>query len=212
MIVFILVLILLAILFSTDRGRVLLEEIFLLPFRIIGSPFRFAREEKERLENNQSRKDNLERKEEIRKLFSEKQFEMLNKEKFNSEWSFSNREMLDQVRFFEGILEGGQDPRILNLNEKFSFIQVHLFEKAKKDFIDSQTNFTPQIIQYIRKYRREASLDSEIDYEELKQKLGVTPVIGKQSKERIISALKGSAQFEGQVIEEMVDFILENIK
>lgn len=44
MVIFILILILLAILYSSERGRGLLEGIFLLPFRIIEYPFRLVKE------------------------------------------------------------------------------------------------------------------------------------------------------------------------
>ncbi len=47
MLIFLLILILFAILYSNERGRELMEEIFLLPFKIIGYPFRLAREAKE---------------------------------------------------------------------------------------------------------------------------------------------------------------------
>lgn len=43
MIIFILILILLAILYSTEAGRELLELLFLLPFKIIWYPFRIIK-------------------------------------------------------------------------------------------------------------------------------------------------------------------------
>ena len=54
MLVLILILILLAILYSTEHGRALLSKILLLPFKIIGYPFRLAGEI---IEENMTRKE-----------------------------------------------------------------------------------------------------------------------------------------------------------
>lgn len=65
MIVFLLILILLAILFSTERGRGLLEWLFLLPFKIIGFPFRVAAENAQKQREKQAEKNAEKRDQEI---------------------------------------------------------------------------------------------------------------------------------------------------
>lgn len=65
MIIFILVLTLLAILFSTERGRGFLEEVFLLPFKIIGYPFRIVAEDKQKEKQEKTEKHIKGREEEI---------------------------------------------------------------------------------------------------------------------------------------------------
>ena len=207
MLIFVLILILIAILYSTERGRELLEDILLLPFRIIGYPFKLIREEKERVQLEKFAEEEQKDKDKIKILLSEKQLETLDREKVESSWEWSKEEIIKQAKFFESILEGGQDPRVLNLRENFSYIDESLLDKTKEDLIDSGKNFTPEILQYIRKCMK----DTPLKYEEIREKLGKIPIIGKQTKTRIFEVLKVSTELVDEKINEIIDYVLEHL-
>jgi len=208
MLIFILILILIAILYSTDRGRELLEEILLLPVKIIGYPFKLMREGKEKMQEEKFIQEELKDKEKIKILLSKKQLEILDEDKLETSWRYDKEKIIQQAKFFENILEGGQDPRILNLTENFSYIKEEILEKTKKELVDDGKNFTPEILQCIRRQVKDVSLK----YEEIREKLGKVPVIGKQTKNRIAEVLKSSTDLDSKKIDEMIDFIIEHFK
>jgi|GEM_PF-3930558 len=208
MLIFILILILIAILYSTDRGRELLEDILLLPFKIIGYPFKLAREGKERMEEEKLAREELKDKEKIKILLSKKQLEILDDDRVETSWRYDKEKIIQQAKFFENILEGGQDPRILNLTENFSYIKEEILEKTKKELVDDGKNFTPEILQCIRKQMKDVSLK----YEEIREKLGKVPVIGRQTKNRIAEVLRSSTELDTKKIDEIVDFIIKHLK
>jgi cell division protein FtsB len=212
MLIFVLILILIAILYSTERGRGLLEDILLLPFKIIGYPFRLIHEEKERAQAEQLAQEEQKDKDKIKILLSKNQLATLDQEEIENSWSWNKKEIIKQAKFFESILEGGQDPRILNLGEYFSYVDKTLLEKTKENLIDSGKNLTPEILQYIRQYIRKQMKDTPLKYEEIREKLGKTPVIGKQTKTRIAEVLKASTDLDNEQINEIVDYALENLR
>ncbi|MFA4890194.1 MAG: hypothetical protein WC587_00975 [Candidatus Paceibacterota bacterium] len=145
MLVFVLILILIAILYSTERGRELLKDVLLLPFKIIGIPFKLIREGKDRIQEEKLAQEIPKDKEEIKILLSKKQIEMLDEISLEIGWKNNKDIIIEQVKFFESILESGADPRNLNLTENFYYIKSGLFEKAKKELLDKSKNFIPKI-------------------------------------------------------------------
>ena len=208
MLIFVLILILIAILYSTERGRELLEEILLLPFKIIGYPFKLVREGKERAQAEEFAQEEKKDKDKIKVLLSKNQLATLDQEKIESGWRWNKEEIIKQAKFFESILEGGQDPRVLNLRENFSYIDENLLDKTKESLVDSGENFTPKILQYIRKQMN----NSPLKYEEIREKLGKIPVIGKQTKTRISEVLKTSTDFDNEKIDEITDFVIRQLQ
>lgn len=215
MLIFILILILIAILYSTDRGRELLEDILLLPFKIIGYPFRLAREQKERMEEERFAQEESDEKEKIKKLLSKRQLETLDEEKFETSWRYDKEQIIQQVKFFEIILEGGTDPRILNLEENFSYIKSEVFNKAKKDLLKNnmprekeKENLTPKILQNIRKKTQ----DTPLQYELIRQKLGRISHIGKQTQGRIEQAIGEEKALSKERVAEITKFVMENLE
>jgi hypothetical protein len=199
MLIFVLILILLAILYSTERGRELLEEILLLPFKIIGYPFKVIKEEKARIQEEKSIQQEQEDREKIKTLLSKSQLENLDKEKVDSNWKWDKQQILEQAKFFESILEGGQDPRVLNLTENFSYINEDILYKTKKELVDNGKNLTPEILQLIRKQMR----DVPLKYDEIREKLGKVPVFGKQTKNRLIGVLRNNTDLDHRKIDEI---------
>lgn len=208
MLIFVLILILIAILYSTERGRELLEDFVLLPFRIIGYPFKVIREEKKREQEEKFAQEELKDKEKIPTLLSKDQIEILDENRLESGWKFNKLQIIQQIKFFECILEGGQDPRILNLSGNFSYIKEDILNKTKKELVDSGNNLTPEILQLIRKQMK----DVPLNYEEIRNKLGKVPVIGKQTKNRVTEVLKNSTDLDHKKIDEIVDFIISHFE
>lgn len=206
MLIFILILILIAILYSTERGRELLEDIFLLPFKIIGYPFKLIRENREREQEQKFAQEEQKDKEKIKILLSKGQREILDENRVESSWKWNKEEIIKQARFFESILEGGQDPRVLNLAENFSYINDDILNKTKKELVDDGKNLTPEILQLIRKQMR----DVPLKYDEIREKLGKVPVVGKQTKNRVVEVLRTSTDLDHKKIDEIVDFILKH--
>jgi len=208
MLIFVLILILIAILYSTDRGRELLEEILLLPFNIIGYPFKLMRERKERTQQEQFEKEELQDKEKIITLLSKRQLGILDGDKLATDWKYGKEQIIKQVRFFESILDGGQDPRILNLGENFFYIKEEILNKTKKELVDSGKNLTPEILQCIRKEMK----DVPLKYEEIRKKFGEMPVVGKQTKNRIVEVLKNNTDLDHKKVDEIIGSILKHFK
>ena len=208
MLIFVLILILIAILYSTERGRELLEDILLLPFKIIGYPFKVMREEKERAQEEKFAQEEQKDKDKIKILLSKNQLETLDGDKIESSWRWGKEQIIQQAKFFESILEGGQDPRVLNLAENFSYINEDLLNKTKKELVDNGKNLTPEILQLIRKQMR----DIPLKYDEIREKLGKVPVIGKQTKNRVIEVLRTSTDLDHKKIGEIVDFIISHFE
>lgn len=99
MIVFILTLILLAILYSTEHGRELLSDILLLPFKIIGYPFRLAREIKE--ENiNEKEKELIEN---FKKSLTDEELDLI-QERFILKSYFND--ILEQISLYKKFKRG----------------------------------------------------------------------------------------------------------
>lgn len=208
MLIFILVLILIAILYSTERGRELLEEILLLPFKIIGYPFKLMREGKERMEEEKFAQEEIKDKEKIKTLLSKKQLEILDEDMLETSWRYDKERIIQQAKFFENILEGDQDPRVLNLTENFSYIKEEILKKAKKELLDDGENFTPKILQYIRQQMR----DTPLKYEEIREKLGKVAVIGKQTENRIKEVLKNSTDLDSKKVDEITNFVIKQLQ
>lgn len=206
MLIFILILILIAILYSTERGRELLEEIFLLPFKIIGYPFKLVRAGRERAQAEKFAKEEQEDNDKIKILLSKNQREVLDEEKVELSWRWDKEKIIGQAKFFENILEGGQDPRVLNLGENFSYIKEDVLNKTKEDLVENGKNLTPEVLQYIRKQMG----DDPLKYEEIREKLGKIPVIGAQTKNRIIQVLKESTDLDQQKIDKVVSIVLKH--
>ena len=66
-------------------------------------------------------------KDKIKILLSKNQLETLDEDKIESSWRWGKEQIVQQAKFFESILEGGQDPRVWNLAENFSYIKSILF-------------------------------------------------------------------------------------
>jgi hypothetical protein len=54
--------------------------------------------------------------------------------------------------------------------------------------------------------------DVSLKYEEIREKLGRIPVIGKQTKNRVSEVLKSNTDLDSQKIDEIIDFIIEHFK
>jgi hypothetical protein len=112
MIIFILILILLAILYSSKRGRELLEGIFLLPFKIIGYPFKLARE----AEEGRKRKEEEKLVENFKKSLSKEDLDLI-QDKFILDVYFDNiREQINLYKKFKNgeIHKNYLKPEVLN--------------------------------------------------------------------------------------------------
>ena len=81
MIVLILILILLAILYSTNQGRELLSELFLLPFKIIAFPFNFIADVKRGYREERAEAKVLQEKETLKKSLKKEDLDLI-QEKF----------------------------------------------------------------------------------------------------------------------------------
>lgn len=206
MLIFVLILILIAILYSTERGRELLEDILLLPLKIIGYPFRLTREKRERAQEEKFAQEEQKDKDKIKILLSKNQLENLDQDKVDYSWRWNKEQIIQQAKFFESILEGGQDPRVLNLRENFSYINEKVLNEAKENLVDSGKNLTPEILQHIRKQMK----DVPLKYEKIREKLGKVPVIGGQTKTRLVEALKNSTGLDHKKIDELADLVLEH--
>lgn len=101
MIVLILILILLAILYSTEQGRELLSELFLLPFKIIAFPFTFVADVKRGYKEERAEAKELKEKEELKKSLKKEELDLIQEKFLLPSYTQKIHEQISLYRKFE---------------------------------------------------------------------------------------------------------------